>query len=59
LNSGGLSRQEHETIKLLVSEKTGCDVCVAAHSFVGKLVGLPVDALRAIRAEPPPGDAKA
>ena len=25
LNSGSLSRQEHETIKLLVSEKTGCD----------------------------------
>lgn len=58
LNSGSLSRQEHETIKLLVSEKTGCDVCVAAHSFVGKLVGLPVDALRAIRAGQPTGDAK-
>jgi alkylhydroperoxidase family enzyme len=31
---------------------------VAAHSFVGKLVGLPVDALRAIRAGQPTGDAK-
>ncbi|WP_027921768.1 carboxymuconolactone decarboxylase family protein [Pseudomonas sp. URMO17WK12:I12] len=58
LNSGNLSRQEHETIKLLISEKTGCDVCVAAHSFVGKLVGLPVDVLRAIRAGMPTGDAK-
>jgi AhpD family alkylhydroperoxidase len=58
LNSGSLSRQEHEIIKLLISEKTGCDVCVAAHSFVGKLVGLPVDALRAIRAGRPTGDAK-
>ncbi len=58
LNSGSLSRQEHETIKLLISEKTGCDVCVAAHSSVGKLVGLPVDALRAIRAGQPTGDAK-
>jgi len=58
LNSGSLSRQEHEIIKLLISEKTGCDVCVAAHSFVGKLVGLPVDALRAIRAGQPTGDAK-
>lgn len=58
LNSGGLSRQEHEAIKLLISEKTGCDVCVAAHSFVGKLVGLPIDALRAIRAGEPTGNAK-
>ncbi|WP_233838801.1 carboxymuconolactone decarboxylase family protein [Paraburkholderia sp. ZP32-5] len=58
LNAGSLSRQEHEIIKLLISEKTGCDVCVAAHSFVGKLLGLPVDVLRAIRAGKPTGDAK-
>src|ERR1700744_460653 len=58
LNSGGLTRQEHEVIKLLISEKTGCDVCVAAHSFVGKRVGLPVDVLRAIRVGQVTGDAK-
>jgi len=58
LNMGSLSRQEHETIKLLLSEKTGCDVCVAAHSYVGKLAGLPADTLRAIRAGQPTGDAK-
>ncbi|HEY4318848.1 MAG TPA: carboxymuconolactone decarboxylase family protein [Herbaspirillum sp.] len=58
LNSGGLSHQELETIKLLLSAKTGCDVCVAAHSFVGKMTGLSADALRAIRAGQPTGDAK-
>jgi len=58
LASGSLSHQELEAIKLLVSVKTGCDVCVAAHSFVGKLAGLSADALRAIRAGQPTGDAK-
>jgi AhpD family alkylhydroperoxidase len=58
LASGSLSRQEHEAIKLLISVKTGCDVCVAAHSFVGKLTGLSPEALRAIRASQPTGDAK-
>ncbi|TKR54289.1 carboxymuconolactone decarboxylase family protein [Allopusillimonas ginsengisoli] len=58
LDSGSLNPQELQTIKLLVSAKTGCDVCVAAHSFVGKMVGLPVDALRAIRAGQVTGDSK-
>lgn len=58
LASGSLSQQELQTIKLLVSAKTGCDVCVAAHSFVGKMAGLPDDALRAIRAGEATGDAK-
>ncbi|SAL42923.1 alkylhydroperoxidase-like protein [Caballeronia turbans] len=58
LNSGSLSRQEHETIKLVVSVKTGCDRCVAAHSFLGRIAGLPVDTLRAIRAGQPTGDAR-
>ncbi|RQR22257.1 carboxymuconolactone decarboxylase family protein [Burkholderia sp. Bp9143] len=58
LASGSLSHQELQTIKLLVSAKTGCDVCVAAHSFVGKMVGLPVDALLAIRTGQATGDAK-
>jgi len=58
LASDSLSQQDLQTIKLLVSAQTGCDVCVAAHSFVGKMVGLPVDALRAIRAGQATGDAK-
>lgn len=58
LASGSLSQQDLQTIKLLVSVKAGCDVCVAAHSFVGKMVGLPVDTLRGIRAGQATGDVK-
>lgn len=55
---GSLSKGEQETIKLLVSSLVGCDYCVAAHSLLGKLVGLSPDALRNIRAGEPTGDAK-
>ncbi|GJH30045.1 carboxymuconolactone decarboxylase family protein [Caballeronia novacaledonica] len=58
LNAGSLSRQEHEIIKLIVSVKTGCELCVAAHSYLGEIAGIPVDTLRAIRAQRPTGDAK-
>ncbi|WP_158900187.1 carboxymuconolactone decarboxylase family protein [Burkholderia sp. L27(2015)] len=58
LASGSLSKQDLETIKLLVSEQTGCDYCVAAHVMLGKMTGLSADALRAIRAGQPTGDAK-
>ena len=58
LASGSLSQQELQTIKLLVSAKAGCDVCVAAHMFLGEMAGLPVDTLRAVRAGRPTGDAK-
>ena len=36
LAAGTLSRQDQETVKLLVSEVAGCDYCVAAHSLLGK-----------------------
>ena len=49
LSSGGLTRQDQETIKLLVSEVTGCDYCVAAHSMLGKMAGLKPEALKQIR----------
>lgn len=58
LASGTLSQQDLQTIKLIVSAKAECDVCVAAHSFVGKITGLTVDVLRAIRAGEATGDAK-
>ena len=58
LASGSLSKQDLETIKLLVSVQTGCDYCVAAHSLLGKLTGLSPDVLRAIRAGERTGDAK-
>jgi uncharacterized peroxidase-related enzyme len=57
LAAGSLSKQDLETIKLLVSEQTGCDYCVAAHTLLGKLTGLPPDALKQIRAGQATGDA--
>jgi uncharacterized peroxidase-related enzyme len=58
LATGSLSKQDQETIKLLVSAVAGCDYCVAAHSLLGKMSGLPQDALKAIRTGQPTGDAK-
>jgi uncharacterized peroxidase-related enzyme len=58
LAAGTLSKQDLETIKLLVSELTGCDYCVAAHSLLGKMTGLAPDTLKLIRAGQPTGDAK-
>ena len=58
LASGGLSRQEQEIIKLIVSEAAGCDYCVAAHSMLGKLAGVSSEILKQVRAGQPTGDAK-
>jgi uncharacterized peroxidase-related enzyme len=58
LASGSLSKQDLETIKLLVSEQTGCDYCVAAHVMLGKMTGLPTETLKQIRAGQVTGDAK-
>ncbi|MCX7513093.1 carboxymuconolactone decarboxylase family protein [Frateuria hangzhouensis] len=58
LASGGLTRQDQETIKLLVSEVTGCDYCVAAHSMLGKMAGLKPEALKQVRTGQSTGDAK-
>ena len=53
-----LSRQDRETVKLIVSEVAGCDYCVAAHSQMGKLAGLSSGVLKQIRDDEPTGDAK-
>lgn len=58
LAAGSLSRQDQETIKLVVSEVAGCDYCVAAHSLLGKMTGLKPEALKQIREGVPTGDAK-
>lgn len=58
LAAGSLSKQDQETIKLVVSAVAGCDYCVAAHSLLGKLAGLKPDALRQIRTGEPTSDAK-
>jgi uncharacterized peroxidase-related enzyme len=58
LAGSALSKQDQETIKLLVSEVAGCDYCVAAHSLLGKMTGLAPAVLKQIRAGEPTGDAK-
>jgi uncharacterized peroxidase-related enzyme len=58
LSKGTLSKQDLETIKLVVSEEAGCDYCVAAHTVLGKMTGLKPDVLKLIRAGQPSGDAK-
>lgn len=58
LAAGTLSKQDQETIKLTVSVVAGCDYCVAAHSLLGKMTGLPQDALRQIRHGETSGEAK-
>jgi uncharacterized peroxidase-related enzyme len=58
LAAGSLSKQDQETIKLVVSEAAGCDYCVAAHSMLGKMVGLSQESLAALRNNKPTGDGK-
>jgi uncharacterized peroxidase-related enzyme len=48
--SGSLSKADIEAIKLAVSETGGCDYCVAAHTAVGKMVGLKPEEMKQIRA---------
>ena len=40
LSQGELGPQDRERIALIVAELNGCDYCLAAHSAIGKLVGL-------------------
>jgi len=58
LATSSLSKQDQETIKLLVSQIAGCDYCVAAHSLLGKMTGLAPQVLRQIRAGEFTGDTK-
>ncbi|WP_285424250.1 carboxymuconolactone decarboxylase family protein [Pseudomonas sp. efr-133-TYG-103a] len=58
LANGSLSKQDLETIKLLVSELTGCGYCVAAHVMLGKMTGLPSQVLTQIRQGASTGDSK-
>lgn len=58
LARGSLTRQDQETIKLIVSEVAGCDYCVAAHTAVGKMTGLSFEQLRRLRAGEITGDAR-
>jgi uncharacterized peroxidase-related enzyme len=46
LNRGALSAKVREQIALAVSQANGCDYCLAAHSTIGKMVGLTAEEVR-------------
>ncbi|VVE41244.1 carboxymuconolactone decarboxylase family protein [Pandoraea anhela] len=56
IGKSSLSKQDIETIRLVVSEVSGCDYCLAAHMIIGKIAGLAPDAMRAVRAGAVSGD---
>ncbi len=58
LAAGTLSKQDRESVKLIVSEVAGCHYCVAAHSLLGKLAGLKPETLKQIRVGQSTGDPK-
>ena len=43
LSKGALSAKSREQIALAVAQTNECDYCLAAHSAIGKMVGLSVD----------------
>ncbi|TWU00274.1 Alkyl hydroperoxide reductase AhpD [Botrimarina colliarenosi] len=45
----GLNAQQREIIALAISETNGCEYCLAAHSTIGKMVGLSPAAIDAAR----------
>jgi uncharacterized peroxidase-related enzyme len=46
LGKGSLSAKLREQIALAVAQANGCDYCLAAHSAIGKMVGLTSDQIR-------------
>ncbi len=49
LKSGLLSDRERETIALAIAEMNDCDYCRAAHTYLGKSVGLTTDQMLGAR----------
>ncbi|HET6433416.1 carboxymuconolactone decarboxylase family protein [Dyella sp.] len=58
LGRSTLSRREQEAINLAVSEATGCEYCVAAHTLTGTLAGYTTQQTRALRGGSYPDDAR-
>ena len=49
-SSGALSAKELEAINLAISENSGCDYCLAAHTLTGKMAGYTAEQMRELRA---------
>lgn len=45
----GLNAQQREIVALAISQANGCEYCLAAHSTIGKMVGLAPEAIEAAR----------
>ncbi|MDR5753675.1 MULTISPECIES: carboxymuconolactone decarboxylase family protein [unclassified Caballeronia] len=58
LAKSSLDKRDLEAIKLAVSEIAGCDYCVAAHTAIGKMVGLSLEETKQVRAGIPTGNAE-
>jgi uncharacterized peroxidase-related enzyme len=58
LKKSSLSLQDIEVVKLVVSETTGCDYCLAAHTLMSKKIGLDREAILALRQARPSDDAR-
>lgn len=58
LAKSSLSAKEIEIIKLAVSEVSGCDYCLAAHTLAGKKKGLSREAILAVRRGQPSDEAR-
>ncbi|WP_427184905.1 carboxymuconolactone decarboxylase family protein [Bordetella bronchialis] len=56
LKKSSLSPMDIEIVKLVVSRATGCDYCLAAHTLLGKKLGLSREAILAVRDARPSGD---
>jgi uncharacterized peroxidase-related enzyme len=46
LNKGNLSPRLREQLSLAIAQANGCDYCLAAHSTIGKMVGLTAEQIR-------------
>jgi uncharacterized peroxidase-related enzyme len=58
LKKSSLSAEDIEVVKLVVSQTTGCDYCLAAHTLVGKKIGLSREAILALRQIQPSGNTR-
>ncbi|WP_233837163.1 carboxymuconolactone decarboxylase family protein [Paraburkholderia sp. ZP32-5] len=58
LKKSSLSARDIEVVKLVVSETTGCDYCLAAHTLMSKKIGLDREAILALREARPTGNAR-
>jgi uncharacterized peroxidase-related enzyme len=58
LKKSSLSARDIEVVKLVVSQTTGCDYCLAAHTLMGKKIGLDREAILALRQARPSGNAR-